>query len=92
MFDITSTEVIGFVRVTRKLSNATPFRIGNLKVTFNGAGGIWSEKGAPSISYNNTLQSDDDYGAKVIDTNTTGLYIDFTAILDDLTLFIGLKN
>ena len=88
MFDITSTEVIGFVRVTRT-DNA--ILTGNLKQTFIATGGNWNINGSPStISYHNSLQLK--YGAKVIDINTTGLYLDFTAILDDLTLFIGLKN
>ena len=88
MFDITSNEVLGFVRVTRT-DNA--ILTGNLKQTFIATGGNWNVNGSPStISYNNSLQLK--YGAKVIDINTTGIYLDFTAILDDLTLFIGLKN
>ena len=88
MFNNTSDEVLGFARVTRT-DNA--ILTGNLKQTFIATGGNWNINGSPStISYNNSLQLK--YGAKVIDINTTGLYLDFTAILDDLTLFIGLKN
>lgn len=90
MFNNTSDEVLGFSRVTRKQDNKV--LIGNLKQEFSGVGGNWYLTGSSlsTISYNNTLQLN--YGAQVIDTNTTGLYINITGILDDLTLFIGLKN
>ena len=93
MFNNTSDEVLGFVRVTRKEVNGNDVVvIGNLKQEFSGTGGNWYLNGSSSstISYNNTLQLY--YGAQVIDTNTVGLYINYSEILDNLTLFIGLKN
>ena len=93
MFNYESDKVLGFSRVTRdEASGNDVVIIGNLKQEFSATGGNWYLNGSSSstISYNNTLQLN--YGAQVIDNNTVGLYINYSGILDDLTLFIGLKN
>ena len=90
LFDRNNNDVIGFVRVTLVTGNYK--RIGNLKQSFNPVGGIWSQNGGTDKSYSNTLVKD--YGAKVeySSNNDFGVYIDYSALNDDLTLFIGLKN
>ena len=89
IFDENSNDAIGFVRVTR--TDDSVVLIGNLKQSFNPTGGNWNVNGSPaSISYNDSLQLK--YGAKVIDGTNYGLYVSPTAINDDLTIFIGIKN
>ena len=89
IFDENSNDAIGFARVTR--TDDSVVLIGNLKQLFNPTGGNWNVNGSPSsVSYNNTLQLK--YGSKVIDGSNYGLYLSPTAINDDLTIFIGIKN
>lgn len=90
IFDDSITSAIGFARVTRATDSVV--LIGNLKQLFDPVGGNWNINGSPaSISYNDSLQLK--YGAKVIDgANNYGLYVSPTAINDDLTIFIGIKN
>lgn len=89
IFDENSNHAIGFARVTR--TDDSVVLIGNLKQLFNPTGGNWNVNGSPSsISYNNSLQLK--YGSKVIDGSNYGLYLSPTAINDDLTIFIGIKN
>ena len=90
LFDKNNNDAIGFVRAT--LVNGNFKRIGNLKQSFNPVGGIWNQNGGTDTDYNNTLTKA--YGAKVeySSNNDFGIYIDYSALNDDLTLFIGLKN
>ena len=90
LFDKNNNDAIGFVRVSLVGNNFK--RIGNLKQSFNPVGGIWNQNGGTDTNYNNTLTKA--YGAKVeySSNNDFGVYIDYSALNDDLTLFIGLKN
>ena len=90
LFDKNNNDAIGFVRAT--LVNGNFKRIGNLKQSFNPVGGIWNQNGGTDTDYTNTLTKA--YGAKVeySSNNDFGIYIDYSALNDDLTLFIGLKN
>ena len=63
----------------------------NLKQSFNPIGGNWIENGGISMCYNSSLSKS--YGCKVENVNgDLGIYISYSAINDDLTLFIGIKN
>jgi len=89
LFDLNDNNAIGFIKVTLKLNNIT--RIGNLKKDYNPVGGDWLNNGSSPISYNGSL--DYAYGCKVENINgDKGIVINPTAVNDDLTLFIGLKN
>ena len=89
IFDRTNIDVIAFCRVS--LQNGNYNRIGNLKQTFNPIGGNWIENGGVSVGYNSSLSKP--YGCKVENSNgDLGIYISYTSLNDDLTLFIGLKN
>ena len=90
LFDKNNNDAIGFVRVSLVGNNFK--RIGNLKQSFNPVGGIWNQNGGTDTNYNNTLTKA--YGTKVeySSNNDFGIYIDYSALNDDLTLFIGLKN
>lgn len=89
LFEENNLNALGFARVTRSDSVKL---IGNFKQLFNPTGGNWNVNGSPaSISYNDTLQLK--YGSKVIqNSNNYGIYLSPTAINDDLTLFIAIKN
>ena len=88
IFDDSSDSAIGFARATRSDS---VILVGNLKQSFNPTGGNWMINGSPAnISYNNSLQLK--YGAKVENGAEFGVYLSPTAINDDLTIFIALKN
>lgn len=89
IFDINNNDAIGFVKVTKQSGNA--IRWGNLKQEYNPVGGNWIENGGISTSYSGTLNFN--YGTKVENDNgDIGIYIDPTAVNDDLMLIIGLKN
>ena len=90
LFDKNNNDAIGFVTVSLVDNNFK--RIGNLKLRFNPVGGIWNQNGGTDTNYNNTLVKA--YGAKVeySSNNDFGVYIDYSVLNDDLTLFIGLKN
>ena len=89
IFDRSNTDAIGFCRVS--LQNSGYNRIGNLKQIFNPIGGNWIENGGISVGYNSSLSKP--YGCKVENNNgDLGIYISYTSLNDDLTLFIGLKN
>jgi hypothetical protein len=94
LFDINgfNDDVVGFCKVT----NINGYkRIGNIKKDIDPTGGIWIVNG----DYNSTTTYADiniigvkDYGIKVEqDSSNYGIYIDPTAVQDDLTLFIGIK-
>ena len=90
LFDKNNNDAIGFIRATLVSGNYQ--RIGNIKQSFNPVGGIWNQNGGTDTDYNNTLTKA--YGAKVeySSNNDFGIYIDYSALNDDLTLFIGLNN
>ena len=88
LFNASNSDNIAFIRATTSTGNF--IRIGNLKKTFNGVGGIWTENGGTNVGYNGSLAKQ--YGAKVENNSDQGIYINFTGINDDLELFIGLKN
>lgn len=90
IFNINSNDAIAFCRTT--LVNTNYNRIGNLKMSFNAIGGNWLENGGINTGYNGSLVTS--YGCKVENssTNDLGIYISYTALNDDLTLFIGVKN
>ena len=96
IFSNTNYDALGFVKVSR--SNDNKILLGNLKTDFNPVGNNWNVNGSPSnISFNNFLISNPangkyGYGAKVIHGSNFGIYLSPTALNDDLTLFIGLKN
>ena len=89
IFNINNNDAIAFCKVS--LNNNNFVRIGNLKQEYSPIGGNWLVNSNPSVNYNNTLQFD--YGCKVENSNQdVGIYIDPTAVNDDLMLIIGLKN
>lgn len=90
IFDINDNDAIGFVKVTLQGTNAV--RIGNLKKDFIPVGGDWLQYSSTPVSYNNTFLKA--YGSQVENTSNGdfGIFINPTAVNDDLTLFIGLKN
>ena len=89
IFDNTNNDAIAFCKVT--LINGNYTRIGNLKQEYSPIGGSWLVNSDPNISYNNSLVFN--YGSKVVNSNgDIGIYIDPTAVNDDLMLIIGLKN
>lgn len=95
IFDNTSDDAIGFVKITKQSGN--DIKYGNLKQEYNPVGGNWIENGnyqkddGSSINYNDTMNIK--YGSKVENDNgDIGIYIDPTAVNDDLMLIIGLKN
>ena len=61
-------------------------------MSFNPIGGNWLENGGNNTGYNGSLVTS--YGCKVENssTNDLGIYLSYTALNDDLTLFIGVKN
>jgi hypothetical protein len=88
LFNDTNTDAIGFCRAT-KIDGGTTV-IGNVKTAFDPMAGVWSEHGTQTTGYTGSIASK--YGAKV--TNNTGdfgIYVNSTAINDDLYLFIGLQ-
>ena len=89
IFDRANSDVIGFCRIT--LQNGNYSRIGNLKQSFNPIGGNWIENGGVYVGYNSSLSKP--YGSKVENNNgDLGIYISYTLLNDDLTLFIGIKK
>lgn len=90
IFNINDNDAIGFVKVTLKETNAV--RVGNLKKEFIPVGGDWTQYSTTPVSYNNTFLKA--YGSQVENTSNGdfGIFINPTAVNDDLTLFIGLKN
>ena len=90
IFNINDNDAIGFVKVTLDGTNAV--RVGNLKKDFIPVGGDWLQYSSTPVSYNNTFLKA--YGSQVENTNNgdIGIFINPTAVNDDLTLFIGLKN
>ena len=88
IFDINDNDAIGFVKVTLDGTNAV--RVGNLKKEYIPVGGDWIQNSRTPVSYNNTFLKD--YGSQVENNGDIGIFINPTAVNDDLTLFIGLKN
>ena len=89
IFDNTNNDAIAFCKVS--LINGGFNRIGNLKQEYSPIGGSWLVNSDPNISYNNSLEFN--YGSKIENSNgDIGIYIDPTAVNDDLMLIIGLKN
>ena len=89
IFDLNDDDAIGFVKTTLQSNNG--IRVGNLKIEYNPVGGDWINNGSTPISYNNSLIKA--YGSKVENNNgDKGIFVSPTAINNDLTLFIGIKN
>ena len=64
-------------------------RFFNIKQNFNVLGGIWTENSnSNNINYYNTANSII-YGSNVY---SNGIYCPITNLMDDLTIYIGLKN
>jgi hypothetical protein len=88
LFNDATSDAIGFCRAT-KAGTSTNI-IGNFKQTFNPTGGIWSENGTVTTGYSNSVAPS--YGSKITNSNGDfGMYINSTAINNDLYLFVGLK-
>ena len=88
LFNDTSSDAIGFCRATKVGTSINV--IGNFKQTFDPLSGTWSIHGTATTGYTNSVSSS--YGSKITNTNGDfGIYINPTAINNDLYLFIGLK-
>ena len=88
LFNDTSSDAIGFCQATKVGTSINV--IGNFKQTFDPLSGTWSIHGTATTGYTNSVSSS--YGSKITNTNGDfGIYINPTAINNDLYLFIGLK-
>jgi len=96
LFNSSSTDVIGFCRVTNNNSttnnNDDDFYVyGNFKKGLN-AQGIWVQAGSmPSGGGGYSSIDDPQYGCVVVNGLDKGIYIDTSLMNDDLHVFIGLK-
>jgi predicted acyltransferase (DUF342 family) len=89
LFDNTNTNAIGFCRST-KIGTSIKV-IGNFKQIFDPLSGNWTQFGTAATGYTNSVSGP--YGSQVTNTDGDyGIYIDPTALNDDLFLFIGLNN
>ena len=89
LFDNANDNAIGFCRATKFGTSITV--IGNYKQTFDPLSGNWTQHGTNTVGYSGSLSSS--YGSLVTQNGGDfGIYINPTAINDDLYLFIGLKN
>ena len=90
LLNLTDTNAIGFCRATK--ANSTTKIMGSFKQAFNPLGGSWIVNGTGTKSYTE-ISGDSSFGAIVDDGSSgRGIYINKTAINDDLKIFIGLKN
>ena len=87
LFSSASTDAVGFCRATKAGTSINV--IGNFKQDFEGTQGIWSDFGTATTGYSNSISAP--YGSRIINSTDFGIYINPTAINDDLHLFIGLK-
>jgi hypothetical protein len=88
LFNDANADAIGFCRATKVGTSINV--IGNLKQIFDPLSGIWSANGTATTGYTNSLSPS--YGSKITNSNGDfGIYINPTAINNDLYLFIGLK-
>ena len=90
IFDNANEEAVMFGHATT-LSNSYK-RFFNVKVDYSALGGIWTEHSISSaISYNSTINNNNSimYGSNV---NNDGIYLPIIELMDDLTIYIGLKN
>jgi len=88
LFNYANTDAIGFCRATKTGTSVNV--IGNLKQGFDPLSGTWSVHGTATTGYTNSLSPS--YGSKITNSNGDfGIYINPTAINNDLYLFIGLK-
>jgi len=88
LFNDANTDAIGFCRATKAGTSVNV--IGNFKQTFDPLSGTWSTHGTSPTGYTNSESSS--YGSKITNSNGDfGIYINPTAINNDLYLFIGLK-
>jgi cytoskeletal protein CcmA (bactofilin family) len=87
LFNDASTDAIGFCRATKAGTSINV--IGNFKQDFEGTRGIWSDYGTVTTGYSNSISAP--YGSRIINSTDFGIYINPTAINNDLYLFIGLK-
>jgi hypothetical protein len=86
IFNVTNNDALMFGHATTINSNKRYF---NIKINFNGLGGIWTENSnSNNISYNSTANSII-YGSNV---NSEGIYCPINNLNDDLTIYIGLKE
>jgi hypothetical protein len=86
IFNVTNNDALMFGHATTINSNKRYF---NIKINFNGLGGIWTENSnSNNISYNSTTNSII-YGSNV---NSEGIYCPINNLNDDLTIYIGLKE
>jgi predicted acyltransferase (DUF342 family) len=89
LFDNTNTDAIGFCRST-KIGTSIKV-IGNFKQIFDPLSGNWTQFGTATTGYTNSISGP--YGSLVTNTDGDfGIYINPTALNDDLFLFIGLNN
>jgi hypothetical protein len=88
LFNDANTDAIGFCRATKAGTSVNV--IGNFKQGFDPLSGTWTTHGTATTGYTNSLSSS--YGSKITNSNGDfGIYINPTAINNDLYLFIGLK-
>ncbi len=93
LLNSTNTDAIGFCRATK--INTTTKIMGSFKKAYGPTGESWVVNGTGSRSYAEITSGTDsaEHGSIVDDgSNGKGIYIDKTAIKDDLKLFIGFKN
>ena len=90
LFDDSNTNAIGFCRATK--IGTTNTIIGSFKQPWGPTGQNWTVNGTGVKSYTD-ISTSMSYGSIVEDSSTNkGIYINKTAINDDLKIFIGLKN
>ena len=86
IFNIANTDALMYGHATTINSYKRFF---NIKQNFNVLGGIWTENSnSNNINYYNTANSII-YGSNVY---SNGIYCPITNLMDDLTIYIGLKN
>ena len=93
LLNSTNTDAIGFCRATK--INTTTKIMGSFKKAYGPTGESWVVNGTGSRSYAEITSGTDsaEHGSIVDDgSDGKGIYIDKTAIKDDLKLFIGFKN
>ena len=87
LFNDATNTAIGFCRATT--ASDSSMRLGLFKRPFGPTGQNWTVNGGAQSSYNALGTSN---GSYVSNGSDYGIYINLTALNDDLEIFIGLKN
>ena len=89
-FTSNNINAIGFA-VATKVGTTTKI-VGSFKQPFNPTGGNWTVDGTSAGSYANVVNAGK-HGALIDDGSSgKGIYVNITAMNDDLQIYLGLKN